>query len=95
MCSWGGDTCTAAYPLGPRKFSHSFAMSVHFHSKRCTKAVRGACETTRVTYEVKRNSAARDPFILIIFVFDGSQGLVCDEREVSRLYMKLVPSGPG
>lgn len=29
-------TCTPAYPLGPKKFSHSLAMSSHFHSKRWT-----------------------------------------------------------
>src|SRR4029077_19706263 len=36
LCSWGGETCTAVKPAGARTFSHSAAMSVHFHSKRWT-----------------------------------------------------------
>src|SRR4051812_42358162 len=36
LCSCGGDTCTAVKPAGPSTVSHSVAMSVHFHSKRCT-----------------------------------------------------------
>src|SRR5437667_3135576 len=37
LCSSGGEICTALNPAGPRKLSHSAAMSVHFHSKRWTK----------------------------------------------------------
>src|SRR2546421_5316507 len=36
LCSSGGEICTALKPAGPRTFSHSAAMSVHFHSKRWT-----------------------------------------------------------
>src|SRR5689334_5448483 len=41
MCSSGGEIWMPAKPLGPRKRSHSWAMSVHFHSNRWTKTVRG------------------------------------------------------
>src|SRR6266702_401713 len=37
LCSSGGEICTAVKPAGPRTVSHSVAISVHFHSKRCTK----------------------------------------------------------
>ena len=37
LCSWGGEIWTALNPAGPRKLSHSAAMSVQRHSKRCTK----------------------------------------------------------
>src|SRR5947199_10869426 len=37
LCSSGGEICTALNPAGPRTVSHSVAISVHFHSKRCTK----------------------------------------------------------
>src|SRR5689334_24817179 len=38
LCSWGGETCTALKPAGARTFSHSDAMSGHFHSKRWTRS---------------------------------------------------------
>src|SRR5437879_13672633 len=37
LCSSGGEICTALNPAGPRTVSHSVAISVHFHSNRCTK----------------------------------------------------------
>src|SRR5262247_4172740 len=36
LCSCGGEICTALKPAGPNTVSHSFAMSVHFHSNRWT-----------------------------------------------------------
>src|SRR2546428_12681040 len=36
LCSSGGEICTALNPAGPSTVSHSVAISVHFHSKRCT-----------------------------------------------------------
>ena len=42
LCSCGGEICTAQTPAGPSTLSHSFAMSSHRHSKRCTKTLPAA-----------------------------------------------------
>src|SRR5213592_1702577 len=36
LYSSGGEICTALTPARPSTFSHSAAISVHRHSKRCT-----------------------------------------------------------